>query len=293
MAILTTKGIRHRGKYMQPILKWAGGKRKLIPDILKLFPANYKKMTYHEPFFGGGAIFFKIKPNSGSINDINSRLMTLYRVVRDQPEDLISQALQYDFEKETFYELRDRFNQANVPDLERAAILLYLNKTSFNGLYRVNSKGEYNVPRGQYKHPTVVQEKRIRSASVALRNVDIRNEDFSYILDYAKEGELCYFDPPYQPVSDTSNFTSYSVNGFDLTEQKRLRDVCLKLDSKDVYWVLSNSFATPVRELYAGIDGITVKDVEAPRFISSKVSTRGLTKEILVTNIPEAQRKLI
>ena len=278
---------------MQPILKWAGGKRNLITDILKLLPSNYKSLHYHEPFFGGGAVFFRIKPESGSINDVNSRLMTFYRVVRDHPEELISQALKYDYEKETFYELRDRFNQPDVPDLERAAILLYLNKTSFNGLYRVNSKGEYNVPRGQFKSPRVVHEKRIRSASLALQSVDVRNEDFSYIRDYAKKGELCYFDPPYHPVNGTSNFTSYAVNGFDLGEQKRLRDVCLELDNKGVYWVLSNSFAAPVRELYTDIDGVAVEVVEAPRFISSKVSTRGLTKEILVTNIPQEQMKLI
>jgi len=272
---------------MKPILKWAGGKRSLIPYILELFPSNFKKMNYHEPFVGGGAIFFKIKPNSGSINDINSDLIRFYRIVRDTPEELISQARLYKYEKETYYTLRERFNQPNVPDLERAALLLYLNKTAFNGLYRVNSKGEFNVPFGRYKNPTIVPEKRILAASNILKKVDILNEDFSYILDYAKKGELCYFDPPYQPVSDTANFTSYSVNGFNLSEQERLRDLCLELDNKGIYWVLSNSFAPPVRELYSSIEDFRVKTVQAPRAISSKSSTRGLINEILVTNILE------
>jgi DNA adenine methylase len=277
---------------MEPVLKWAGGKRKLMPNIIDLFPSNYKKRAYHEPFFGGGAVFFKIKPNSGSINDVNSRLMTFYRVVRDQPEELISKALQYNHDKETYYELREKFNQPDLPDLERAALLLYLNKTGFNGLYRVNSKGEFNVPRGQFKKPRVVNEKRIRTASSALQKVELRNEDFSYILDYAQKGDLCYFDPPYQPVSSTANFTSYAVNGFDLSEQKKLRDVCLELDKKGVYWVLSNSFAKPVRELYENVENFKIETVQAPRAISCKASTRGLTKEILVTNIPEEKREL-
>jgi len=275
---------------MKPILKWAGGKGTLIPHILKLFPLNYKSLTYHEPFFGGGALFFKIRPRSGSINDINTKLMNFYRSVRDNPDELISQAQQYEYDKGTYYMLRDRFNQPHVPELEQSAFFLYLNKTSFNGLYRVNSKGNFNVPFGRYKNPTIVPKKTILAASKILKKVDIRNEDFSYIVGYAKKGDLCYFDPPYQPVSETANFTSYSVKGFSLAEQRRLLDVCLDLSANGVYWVLSNSFADPIRELYQDIKNIQMTVIQAPRSISSKASTRGSTNEILITNVPEQQR---
>lgn len=273
---------------MNPVLKWAGGKRYLIPLILDMFPTDFKNLRYHEPFVGGGALFFDLKPNSGSINDVNSDLIRFYRCVRDNPEELMAEARKYKHEKEMFYELRERFNQNGLTDLERASLLLYFNKTAFNGLYRVNSKGKFNVPFGSYKNPTIVPEERILEASEVLKKVEIFSKDFSYILDYAKKGDLCYFDPPYHPVSDTSYFTSYTENGFDLSEQERLRDLCLDLDKKGVYWVLSNSYASEVRNLYNDLPiDVREKIVESPRRISCKTSTRGLTKEILVTNIPK------
>jgi len=272
---------------VDPVLKWAGGKRGLIPDIIGLFPANFKDLNYHEPFVGGGAVFFKIKPKSGSINDINSRLINFYRVVRDKPEELIAEARQYKYDEDSYYKLRDRFNHSKLSDVEEAALLLYFNKTAFNGLYRVNSKGEFNVPFGRYKNPTIVPETRIRAASKILKNVEIFNKDFSYIVNYAEEGDLCYFDPPYQPVSATANFTSYSEEGFDLNEQKRLRDTCIKLDEKGVLFVLSNSYVDPIREMYEEVDNFRIVIVQARRAISSKASTRGPINEILVTNIPE------
>jgi len=272
---------------VEPILKWAGGKRNLIPEILNLFPADFKERAYHEPFIGGGAVFFKIRPKFGSINDINSHLMIFYHVVKDNPEELITTASQYPYDEKTYYKLRDRFNQPNITDTERAALLLYLNKTAYNGLYRVNSKGEFNVPFGRYKHPTIVIKKRIFAASKVLKNVEQYNEDFSYVLDKANEDDLCYFDPPYQPISKTANFTSYSEQGFQLRDQERLRDLCVELHTKGVLFVLSNSYATPVRKLYANIDDFEVKIVQAKRMISSKSSTRGTVNEILVTNIPK------
>jgi len=272
---------------VEPILKWAGGKRSLIPDIIDLFPADYKNRTYHEPFVGGGAVFFKIRPRSGSINDINPRLINFYRVVRDKPEELIREARQYSYDEDSYYGLRGRFNQPNLPDVEEAALLLYLNKTAFNGLYRVNSKGEFNVPFGRYKNPKIVPERRIMSASRILRRVEMLNEDFSYITNYADKGDLCYFDPPYQPVSDTANFTSYSAEGFDLGEQRRLRDTCIELDGDGVLFVLSNSYVDPIREMYEEVDSFRIEIVQARRAISSKASTRGPINEILVTNIPE------
>ena len=272
---------------VDPILKWAGGKRSLLPDILSLFPLDYKKRTYHEPFIGSGAVFFHITPKSGSINDIVTRLINFYRVVRGKPEDLISQALQHPHDKEIFYKLRDHFNHDKLTDVEEAALFLYFNKTAFNGLYRVNSKGEFNVPFGSYKNPTIVPKERIRQASKVLQNVEILNKDFSYVVEYSTEGDLCYFDPPYAPVSDTAYFTSYSSKGFNFQEQERLRDVCVELDNKGVFFVLSNSYVEPIIELFQEFENFRIEIVQARRAISSKASTRGPINEILVTNVPE------
>ena len=270
-----------------PILKWAGGKRSRIPDIIDLFPSDYKERTYHEPFIGSGAVFFHITPKSGSINDIVTRLINFYNVVRDKPEELISQAQQYPHDKDIFYKLRDHLNHSNLTDVEEAALLLYFNKTAFNGLYRVNSKGEFNVPFGRYKNPTIVPKDRIRAASKVLKNVEILNKDFSYVVEYSEPGDICYFDPPYAPVSDTAYFTSYSSKGFNFQEQTRLRDVCVELDKKGVFFILSNSYVDPIIELYQEIDSFRMFIVQAKRAISSKASTRGPINEILVTNIPE------
>ena len=274
-----------------PILKWAGGKRQLLPHIIPLLPKNYKGRRYHEPFFGGGALFFEICPKSGSINDINPRLMNFYKIVRDKPEELIEQATEYKHDKDTFYKLRDRFNQSGLSDVEEAALLLYLNKTAFNGLYRVNSRGKFNVPFGRYKNPTIVPKKRIRDASRIMKHVEIFNEDFTYVLDYTETGDVCYFDPPYMPVSETANFTSYSSDGFNFDDQIRLRDTCVKLNEKDVSFVLSNSYIDEIMELYKEVDFFCVIVIQASRAISSKASTRGPINEILVTNISKELSK--
>lgn len=270
---------------VNPILKWAGGKRQLIPEILKLFPSDYRQRTYHEPFFGSGAVFFNIKPMNGTINDINSRLMNFYRSVRDYPERLIEQAYMYPYNKEKYYELRDNFNHGDLSEIEEAALLLYFNKTGYNGLYRENSKGEFNVPFGKYKNPTIVPEKRIRKASSILKNIEILNRDFTYILEKAVKGDLCYFDPPYQPVNDSSNFTSYYADGFELEKQEKLKQTCVQLHDRGVYFVLSNSYAKPVIEMYSSVNGFRLKPVEARRSINSNADDRGPVREVLVTNI--------
>ena len=270
---------------VDPVLKWAGGKRSLATSIIKLFPLDYRDRRYHEPFFGGGALFFKIRPRSGSINDVNPDLMNFYRVVRDEPEDLISQAKNYTYDEEIYYNLRDRFNRRDIPAVERAALMLYLNKTAYNGLYRVNSRGEFNVPFGTYSNPTIVPEEKIRFASRLLSSVEILNEDFSYVSRCANEGDLCYLDPPYQPVGGTANFTSYSSGGFSLGDQRRLRDLCVKLDEMGVLFVLSNSLTEHVLELYNRTRAFRTVIIQARRQISSKVLTRGFVGEVLITNI--------
>jgi DNA adenine methylase len=272
---------------LRPILKWAGGKRGLVQHILRLFPPDHRERNYHEPFVGGGAVFFTVGPTSGTVNDVNPHLINFYRIVRDRPDELIAQASRYSYDKDMYYELRDRFNQASVPDVERAALLLYLNKTAYNGLYRVNSKGQFNVPFGRYRNPTIVSEPSIRAASRVLKRVEIFNADFSYVLDVARRGDLCYIDPPYQPSSESANFTSYSPGGFGIDEQRRLRDVCLKLDEGGVLFVLSNSHTEPIVDLYREIDAFRIETIQAKRAISANATTRRPVAEILVTNISQ------
>jgi DNA adenine methylase len=270
-----------------PILKWAGGKRSLIPNIVSLFPNDFKNRAYHEPFFGGGALFFAIKPVQGSINDINPRLVNFYRIVRDYPEEMIKQALQYKYEKEIYDALRERYNKSQLTAIEEAALTLYLNKTAFNGLYRVNKKGKFNVPFGRYSNPTIVDKERLRTASKLLKKIEILQTDFSYVVEKAVRGDIVYFDPPYLPLSETSNFTSYSSDGFSWNDQIRLRDVCVKLHENGVFIVLSNSYVEKLVENYSELDGFRVLVVKVNRAINSKASARGPISEALITNVPE------
>lgn len=279
----------------KPILKWAGGKRQILGEILSLFPKDYQERTFHEPMVGGGAVTFHIKPVRGTINDVNPRLTTFYKVVRDHPEALIEENKTHKNDETYYYEARAEFNKpihrGNLSPIREASLLLFLNRTCFNGLYRENSKGEFNVPFGRYSNPDFVQAERIQKCSRILANLEILNRDFSYVLDKAEPGDLIYFDPPYQPVSETANFTEYSKEGFDFQAQQRLRDVCVQLDEKGVRMVLSNSWATIVRELYETIDAFTIHRVTAQREISSKVETRGDVYEMLVTNVAENQQQ--
>ena len=269
---------------LRPLLKWAGGKRSQVKKIIELLPIDHRKRRYHEPFIGGGAVFFHIEPCGGTINDINPRLMNFYRVVRNRPNELIEEAVRYQYNKKEYYRLRARFNSGLSDEVEEAALLLYLNKTAYNGLYRVNSKGKFNVPFGRYENPTIVQEKRIVYASQLLKMVEILCEDFTYIGDTAKEGDLCYLDPPYNPVSDTANFTGYAVSGFDADDQDRLKDLCVELNKRGAIFVLSNSDTEFVRHLYKGIKDFRLIPLRTNRMISSKVSSRSSGHDLLITN---------
>lgn len=271
----------------RPVLKWVGGKRRLIDQIISLFPSDYHTRAYHEPFFGGGALFFHMEPSRGSINDVNRRLINFYTVLKEKPMELIKEASQYVYEKSVYYDMRTRFNEEKLSPVEEAAILLYLNKTGYNGLYRVNSKGKYNVPFGRYKNPTIVDEKRIHEASRLLQNIDIHCKRFYCVREYAEEGDLVYFDPPYLPVSDTSDFTAYSKKGFGYEDHVLLKDTCLELHDRGVLFVQSNSYVEPIIDLYHDIPGFRIEVVKMNRAINSKTSKRGKVKEILVTNIPE------
>lgn len=269
---------------VDPVLKWAGGKRGLLKEIKNIFPKQYK--NYHEPFIGGGAMFFHLTPVNGSINDINPDLINFYKILKNYPSELIKHTSRLDHNVEVYYIVRAGFNELKT-GVKKAAFFLYLNRTGFNGLYRVNKKGEFNVPFGKYKNPTIVDEKRILSASHALNQTKIYNEDFEYILDVAKKDDLVYFDPPYEPMSDTSNFTAYSKSGFTIEDQKRLSKTCKILDDAGVNFILSNSHVDRIIQLYEEFHIYTVK---ARRAINSDASKRGAVNEILVTNIPQRER---
>jgi len=277
---------------VKPILKWAGGKRQLLEDIESLFPKDYKSHSFHEPMFGGGAVTFRIEPQEGTINDINSRLMRFYEVVKNKPEELIDENRSHSYknEEDDFYEARKEFNRPvrgeELDKVREASLLIYLNRNCFNGLYRENSNGKFNVPFGDYSNPDWVRKEQIRNCSKVLQKLEILNDDFKYILEKTDADDLVYFDPPYQPVSETADFTQYSKEDFDFEEQKRLRDTCIKLHEKGVFFVLSNSWAKPVRELYEKVEEFEINRVSANRDISSNADTRGPVYEILVTNIP-------
>jgi DNA adenine methylase len=230
-------------------------------------------------------MFFHLEPKRGSINDVNERLMNFYTVLRDKPKKLINTASRYVYEKSEYYRLRKRFNEGPLPDVEDASILLYLNKTGFNGLYRVNRKGQFNVPFGKYKKPKIVDETRILEASKTLSMVDITCERFIYVKNHAKAGDIVYFDPPYLPLSDTSDFTAYYSNSFGYEDHVLLKETCIELHEKNVLFIQSNSHVSSILELYDGIDEFKINVVKMNRPINSKASKRGRVNEILVTNI--------
>lgn len=292
------------------IIKWAGGKRQILDDITSHFPKKYN--NYHEPMIGGGAVFFSLEPKSGTINDINARLINFYKKVRDCPKQLIELCKTFKHPesepdpkrkfhntnrkgkkiKNFYYQQREIFNCRPNNDefnpLEEAALFLYLNRTCYNGLYRENLSGEFNVPIGRYKNPNWVREKQIKMASLVLDKVKICNKNFDYILNYAKSGDLVYFDPPYVPMSITANFTDYHAKGFNSQDQETLMKVAQKLDAKNVYVLISNSGV--MCDFYKN-KGFQVDIIEAKRSINSDPDNRGEVDEILASNIsPEKQR---
>ncbi len=265
-----------------PIVKWVGGKRQLMFELLKNMPENYNR--YFEPFIGGGALFFELQPDNAYISDLNEELINLYKVVRDNVEELITDLQKHDISKEYFIEIRniDRTEEyKNWSNVKKASRFIYLNRTCFNGMYRVNSKGEFNVPFGHYKNPRILDENNLINCSNLLQRTEIRHADFSEILKKVKKGDFVYFDPPYVPLSETSSFTSYTKDGFDLNMQFKLRDVCDELDSMGVKFLLSNSDTKLVNELY---ENYNIKKVFASRQINANADGRGKITEVLVRN---------
>lgn len=267
----------------QPILKWVGGKRQLLHEIYKYIPKKFNR--YFEPFVGGGALFFSLYPQYSRITDLNPELINTYKVIKDKPSELITTLVQYPNTKEFFLEIRalDR-NPAlynTISDVGRAARFIYLNKTAYNGLYRVNQKGQCNAPYGYYTKPNICNEERIYAASRALQSTDIECESFECCIKYTNYGDFVYFDPPYQPLNTTANFTNYTSLGFTEQDQIRLRDLCNILHTQGVKWLVSNSDTPFIRQLYGGYKTHTVL---AKRSINSKGDKRGEITELLIHN---------
>jgi DNA adenine methylase len=269
-----------------PFLKWAGGKSQLVAPILARIPIRIE--TYHEPFIGGGAVFFALAAQRrfrrAVLSDRNQDLIDVYTTVRDHVDALITVLSQHRYEAEYFYALRAR-DPSEMDLVERAARILYLNRTCFNGLYRVNRRGQFNVPFGRYTNPRICDAEGLRLASAALADVSLIVQDFERAVEDARPGDAVYFDPPYAPVSATSSFTAYDPFPFREGEHERLAKVHRALGERGVFSLLSNSDTPFTRALY---DGLEVETVEAVRAINSKISKRGKITELLVTARPRA-----
>lgn len=268
-----------------PVLKWVGGKRQLLDALGPLIPKRFSR--YCEPFFGGGAVLFALQPNRAIVNDLNHELIGVYEVIRDQIDELILSLRQHDNSPEYFYELRnldrDPKEYLRLSKLERASRIIYLNKTCFNGLFRVNRQGEFNAPFGHYKNPNIVNETVLRAVSRFFNscNVTFYSEDFSSVLRRLEKGTFVYLDPPYDPLSDSSNFTGYSRGGFSRADQLRLKECCDELSARGIKFMLSNSSTDFIRELYSDYN---ITTVDAKRCINVKGDKRGPVHELVVRN---------
>lgn len=265
-------------------MKWAGGKGRLLSQLRPLLPSGVEHMRHVEPFVGGGALFFSRRPGRALLTDINPALVGTYAAIRDDLSGVISalRGLAKGHSKEGYYQVRERYNQGRrISTAKRAAMFIYLNKTCFNGLHRVNRKGEFNVPVGSYKNPRILNEEGLQAASQALKHANLQCVPFEALLENAKPGDFVYFDPPYEPVSPTASFTSYARDGFSQEDQTRLRDVYKALDRRGCKLMLSNSDVPFIRELYAEFE---VETVAAPRAINCDARGRGKVREVVVRN---------
>ncbi len=273
----------------KPFVKWAGGKRQLIPILHQNLPESFG--TYYEPFLGGGALLFHILTDKNgqkcSISDLNSDLVLAYTTIRDRIDTLISSLKSHEknYQKDSksyYYSVRES-NPRN--EVEKTSRLIFLNRTCFNGLYRVNSKGKFNVPLGKYTNPNIVNEENLRAVSSILQTnrISIKCRDFESVLRDAKKGDLVYFDPPYQPVSSTANFTSYTTKDFTYDDLTRLAELCLKLDSKECHVLLSNSDSKEVSDIFEKKPW-KITRIEANRSINSNSKKRTGHFELLIKN---------
>ncbi|MCI1946537.1 DNA adenine methylase [Clostridium luticellarii] len=273
-----------KNKLVQPFVKWVGGKRQLIKEMSKYIPeGNYK---YYEPFVGGGAIFFDLQPKNAIINDYNSELINTYNVIKNNVEELIGYLKTYPNDEEFYYEMREsdrKKEYENWPETKKASRFIYLNKTCYNGLYRVNQAGYFNTPFGRYKNPNIVNDAVLKAVSEFLNgnNIVIKSDDYKEVLKGIKKNSFVYLDPPYDPISHSSNFTGYTTGGFGKDQQIELKEVCDELNKNKIKFLLSNSNTEFIRNLY---DDYNIEIVNANRLINSAASKRGEVEEVLVRN---------
>ncbi|HEX3772319.1 MAG TPA: DNA adenine methylase [Polyangiaceae bacterium] len=261
----------------RPFLKWAGGKGQLLAQLRPLLPAAYRR--YFEPFAGGAALFFALAPKRAVLADVNAELVDCYKAARDDVDGVIAALGEHRYEAEHYYRVR-AVDPASLAPADRAARTIYLNRTGYNGLYRVNRAGKFNVPMGRYTNPLLCDADNLRACSKALAGVVVRRADFEQAVEGARAGDFVYFDPPYVPVSDTADFTSYVPGGFGADQQRRLADLFAALARRGVHAVLSNSDTPSVRDLYRGF---RIHRVLASRHINSRGTRRGKVGEVVVT----------
>ena len=271
---------------LSPMLKWVGGKRQLLSDIVPLIDS--KCSTYVEPFVGGGAVLFDIQPKKAIINDYNRELINVYRTVRDKLDALLDELRNHEDKnsEDYYYKIRalDREEHFHdMSDVEKAARIIYLNKTCYNGLYRVNSAGQFNSPYGRYKRPNIVNEAVLKAISryFNTNEIDIIDGDYKKVLKKLDKKAFVYLDPPYMPISSSSSFTGYTEGGFDYAHQVELKEECDKLTEQGIRFVQSNSDCKEIRELYKGYK---IRIVKAKRSINSDAKKRGEINEVLISN---------
>ncbi len=273
-------------KLVAPFLKWVGGKRQLMPSIVEHLPENIKDYKYIEPFIGGGAVLFNLQPKNAIINDYNEELINVYQVIKNNLDELITDLKKHKNEADYFYSIRslDRNGEfKKLTTVQRASRIIFLNKTCFNGLYRVNNAGEFNSPFGRYKNPNIVNEPTLKAVNKFLNsnNIDIKSGDYSDVLKQADKKCFVYLDPPYHPISESSNFTGYVQGGWNMYDQIDLKAACDELNKKGVKFLLSNSSADFIKDLYKDYK-ITI--VKANRAINSNGADRGEVDEVLIRN---------
>ena len=271
-----------------PIVKWVGGKTKLLPELRARLPKTYKR--YFEPFAGGAALFFALEPANAVLGDLNDALIDTYRAVQQAVDDVIEELAVHrkkHVREEYYYEVRSAWNEGQWQNdaVGHASAFLYLNKTCFNGLWRVNKKGEFNTPRGDYKNPTIFDPTALRAASHVLKTAVLLEEGYAKTSEAASKGDFVYFDPPYDPISKTSNFTAYTKDAFGDKQQEELALHAETLHRRGVHVMLSNNDTPFIRNLYRGY---CIDTVQCGRSINSKGDKRGKVDEVIITSYPDS-----
>jgi DNA adenine methylase len=277
----------------RPFVKWAGGKTRVVSQLLDYFPSEFK--SYYEPFLGGGSLYFSISPQKGRLNDMNSTLIYTYLKIRDNCSSLIKdlEKLQAEYYSQSdieakklfYYERRSEFNATRDNTIRKASLFIFLNKTGFNGMYRENASGQYNIPFGKHENPLICDKDNLIKVSDVLKQIDITCGSYEKAVDDAKRGDLVYLDPPYAPLTPTSSFTEYQAGGFGDADQEKVRDLCLELDKKGCFVMVSNSTAPIIKHLYKEHPGkFVLNKISVGRAINSAGAKRGKIDEYLITN---------